>query len=233
MPTRCPSWKRWAGSRYCPPTPPRPQASTASWPRRATARSGAHRSEVQQILARARIAAGLGRREQAVALLKEASARGMLELGSSHAFHADPLLRSPPGLSALRRLAHSGQLKVARRTPSRRAAVATARPPRRSRGGSTGTSLIHATRMGSVVADELQQRDGVPDVPEGLADHAPVAVHEVQHVEEIGGDLERAPVRQAEIASTVAPWSRAPRDRGSCLAEGAGHAGFEGKAPSE
>jgi hypothetical protein len=45
-----------------------------------------------QILARAHIAAGFGRREQAVALLREASARGMLELGSSHAFHADLLL---------------------------------------------------------------------------------------------------------------------------------------------
>ncbi len=44
------------------------------------------------ILAQARIAAGLGRREQAVALLKEASARGILPLGPSHTFHADPLL---------------------------------------------------------------------------------------------------------------------------------------------
>jgi hypothetical protein len=56
------------------------------------------------ILARARIAAGLGRREQAVALLKEASARGMLPLGSSHTFHADPLLaplRGYPPFDAL------------------------------------------------------------------------------------------------------------------------------------
>jgi hypothetical protein len=45
-----------------------------------------------QILARAHIAAGFGRREQAVALLQEASARGMLDLGSSHAFHTDLLL---------------------------------------------------------------------------------------------------------------------------------------------
>jgi tetratricopeptide (TPR) repeat protein len=44
------------------------------------------------ILARAHIAAGLGRREQAVALLQAASARGMLPLGASHAFHADLLL---------------------------------------------------------------------------------------------------------------------------------------------
>jgi hypothetical protein len=45
-----------------------------------------------QILARAHIAAGLGRREQAVALLRSASARGMLDLGPSHAYHQDLLL---------------------------------------------------------------------------------------------------------------------------------------------
>ena len=59
---------------------------------------------MQQILARAHIAAGLGRREQAVALLQEASARGMLDLGSSHAFHADLLLaplRGYPPFDAL------------------------------------------------------------------------------------------------------------------------------------
>jgi DNA-binding SARP family transcriptional activator/TolB-like protein len=53
-----------------------------------------------QILARAHIAAGFGRREQAVALLQDASARGMLPLGPSHAFHADlelaPLRGYPP-----------------------------------------------------------------------------------------------------------------------------------------
>ena len=87
------------------------------------------------ILARARIAAGLGRREQAVALLKEASARGMLQLGPSHTFHADPLLAPLRGYPPVRRLAHSGQLKAARRTPSRRAEAASARPPRRYRGG--------------------------------------------------------------------------------------------------
>jgi hypothetical protein len=57
-----------------------------------------------EIVARARIAAGLGRREQAVALLKEASARGMLPLGPSHTFHADPLLaplRGYPPFDAL------------------------------------------------------------------------------------------------------------------------------------
>jgi DNA-binding SARP family transcriptional activator len=57
-----------------------------------------------EIVARARIAAGLGRREEAVALLKEASARGMLELGPSHTFHADPLLaplRGYPPFDAL------------------------------------------------------------------------------------------------------------------------------------
>jgi len=45
-----------------------------------------------QIMARAHIAAGFGRRGQAVALLEEARARGMLDLGSSHAFHEDLLL---------------------------------------------------------------------------------------------------------------------------------------------
>jgi hypothetical protein len=44
------------------------------------------------IVARAHIAAGFGRREQAVTLLQDAKARGILYLGSSHAFHADPLL---------------------------------------------------------------------------------------------------------------------------------------------
>jgi hypothetical protein len=45
-----------------------------------------------QIITRAHIAAGFGRREQAVDLLQEARARGMVDLGSSHAFHADLLL---------------------------------------------------------------------------------------------------------------------------------------------
>ena len=57
-----------------------------------------------QILARAHIAAGLGRRAQAVVLLEEASARGMLLLGASHAFHADLLLtplRGYPPFDAL------------------------------------------------------------------------------------------------------------------------------------
>ncbi len=57
-----------------------------------------------EILARAHIAAGLGRREQAVALLQEASARGRFGLGSSHAFHADLLLaplRGYPPFDAL------------------------------------------------------------------------------------------------------------------------------------
>jgi hypothetical protein len=45
-----------------------------------------------EILARARIAAGLGRRERAVALLQDARARGLLDLGSSYAFHSDLLL---------------------------------------------------------------------------------------------------------------------------------------------
>jgi len=44
------------------------------------------------ILARAHIAAGLGRRDLAVTLLRDASARGMLSFGPSHVYHADPLL---------------------------------------------------------------------------------------------------------------------------------------------
>ncbi len=59
-----------------------------------------------QILARAHIAAGFGRREQAIALLQAASAHGMLSLGPSHAFHADPLLaplRGYPPFEALLR----------------------------------------------------------------------------------------------------------------------------------
>jgi len=58
----------------------------------------------RQILARAHLAAGLGRRERAVALLKDAVARGMLPLGISHASHADPLLaglRGYPPFDAL------------------------------------------------------------------------------------------------------------------------------------
>ncbi len=57
-----------------------------------------------QILARAHIAAGFGRREQAVALLRDASARGMFDLGSSHAYHTDLLLaplRGYPPFEAL------------------------------------------------------------------------------------------------------------------------------------
>jgi hypothetical protein len=57
-----------------------------------------------EILARAHIAAGFGRRERAVALLQDASARGMPPLGSSHAFHEDLLLaplRGYPPFEAL------------------------------------------------------------------------------------------------------------------------------------
>ncbi len=50
-----------------------------------------------QILARAHIAAGFGRREQAVALLRDANARGMFDLGSPHEYHTDPLLASLRG----------------------------------------------------------------------------------------------------------------------------------------
>jgi hypothetical protein len=58
----------------------------------------------EQILERARFAAGLGRREQAITLLRDAAARGMVDLGASHAFHADPLLaplRGYPPFQAL------------------------------------------------------------------------------------------------------------------------------------
>ena len=57
-----------------------------------------------QILTRAHIAAGFGRREQAVALLRLASARAELHLGSSHVFHQDLLLtplRGYPPFDAL------------------------------------------------------------------------------------------------------------------------------------
>jgi hypothetical protein len=57
-----------------------------------------------QILTRAHISAGFARREEAVALLRAAAARGMLYFGSSHAFHADPLLaplRGYPPFDAL------------------------------------------------------------------------------------------------------------------------------------
>jgi len=56
------------------------------------------------IVARAHIAAGFGRRDQAVALLQEACARGVILLGSSHAFHEDLLLaplRGYPPFEAL------------------------------------------------------------------------------------------------------------------------------------
>ena len=56
------------------------------------------------IRARAHIAAGFGRRERAVALLRDASARGMLHLGAWHAFHDDLLLlplRGYPPFDAL------------------------------------------------------------------------------------------------------------------------------------
>ena len=57
-----------------------------------------------QILARAHIAAGFGRREQAVALLRDANARGMFDLGSPHEYHTDLLLaplRGYPPFDAL------------------------------------------------------------------------------------------------------------------------------------
>jgi DNA-binding SARP family transcriptional activator len=57
-----------------------------------------------QILTRAHIAAGFGRRQQAVALLREAAARGTLFGGASLVFHHDPLLaplRGYPPFDAL------------------------------------------------------------------------------------------------------------------------------------
>jgi DNA-binding SARP family transcriptional activator len=57
-----------------------------------------------EILARAHIAAGFGRREQAVALLRDASARGMFGFGPSHEYHTDLLLaplRGYPPFDAL------------------------------------------------------------------------------------------------------------------------------------
>jgi DNA-binding SARP family transcriptional activator len=57
-----------------------------------------------QIITRAHIAAGFGRHERAVGLLREARARGMIDLGSSHAFHIDLLLaplRGYPPFEAL------------------------------------------------------------------------------------------------------------------------------------
>jgi hypothetical protein len=56
------------------------------------------------IRARAHIAAGFGRREQAVSLLRDASARGRFGWGSSHEYHADLLLaplRGYPPFDAL------------------------------------------------------------------------------------------------------------------------------------
>ena len=56
------------------------------------------------IVARAHIAAGFGRRDKAVTLLRDAKARGMLPFGPSHAYHADPLLaplRGYPPFDAL------------------------------------------------------------------------------------------------------------------------------------
>ena len=58
----------------------------------------------RQILTRAHIAAGFGRREHAVALLRDAAARGTLFGGASLVFHDDPLLaplRGYPPFDAL------------------------------------------------------------------------------------------------------------------------------------
>jgi DNA-binding SARP family transcriptional activator/TolB-like protein len=58
----------------------------------------------ERLLARAHIAVGLGRREQALARLREAMARGEFSGGAFHAFHSDPLLaplRGYPPFEAL------------------------------------------------------------------------------------------------------------------------------------
>jgi hypothetical protein len=59
-----------------------------------------------QILTRAHIAVGFERRERAVALLREATTRGLVFFGAAHAFHADPLLAPlrgyPPFVAMLR-----------------------------------------------------------------------------------------------------------------------------------
>jgi hypothetical protein len=60
-----------------------------------------------EILVRAHIATERGQRERAVALLQEASARGLFDLGPSQVFHADPLLtplRGYPPFDALLRV---------------------------------------------------------------------------------------------------------------------------------
>jgi hypothetical protein len=54
----------------------------------------------RQILARAHLAAGFGHRDEAVALLRDATSRGMVPFGASHAFHNDPLLASLRGYPA-------------------------------------------------------------------------------------------------------------------------------------
>ena len=104
QPTRSRSWRRRPGSPCCSPTRLPPSGSTASSPEESNVPLRSPWVRGAQILARAHIAAGLGRRERAVALLQEARARGMLDLGSSHAFHEDLLLaplRGYPPFDAL------------------------------------------------------------------------------------------------------------------------------------
>ena len=86
------------------PTRPRPRGSTAVWPSRATGRLRTRRPERRRSSLGLTSPPAFGRREQAVALLQDASARGMLDLGSSHAYHADLLLaplRGYPPFEAL------------------------------------------------------------------------------------------------------------------------------------
>jgi hypothetical protein len=61
-------------------------------------------ARAEQIRARAHLAAGFGRLEQAVVLLRDAGARGMFEFGPSYEYHADLLLaplRGYPPFEAL------------------------------------------------------------------------------------------------------------------------------------
>ena len=105
---RSPGWKRRPGSRCCRPTRVRAEkidSSLAEQSRPPAARAHGLRGEL--MLARAHLAAGFGRREQAVALLQEAAVpRAWFTLGSAHVYHTDPLLaplRGYPPFDALLR----------------------------------------------------------------------------------------------------------------------------------
>jgi hypothetical protein len=61
------------------------------------------------IVSRAHIAAGFGRRERAVDLLADAQSRGIFPMGSSYAYHADPLLAPLRGYPPFEALLHPDQ----------------------------------------------------------------------------------------------------------------------------